>query len=126
MAKISIWPFLREQQAMVPGSRRSGGDQLPASTLAGPDGWLLRPSLLLPLPPLQVALAAKSEGEHASQPNTALGFQSEPAGNEVTKLSWNQTGFFITTSSNREGRFLEKGVLTLVAVYCLQSKTRTS
>lgn len=71
-------------------------------------------------------MAAKSEGEHASQPNTALGFQSEPVGNEVTKLSWNQRGFFITTSSNREGRFLEKGVLALVAVYCLQSKTRTS
>lgn len=94
---------------MVPGSRRSGGDQLPASTLAGPDGWLLRPSLLLPLPPLQVALAAKSEGEHASQPNTALGFQSEPAGNEVTELSWKSGGFRYHHFIKSGGKVSRKG-----------------
>lgn len=116
MAKTSIWPFLRKQQAMVPVSHRSGGDQLPASTLTGPC-W--GPPCFLPLPPLQVALAAKSEGEHASRiQRLAFIFRKWSH-----KIELESEGFFIITSSNREGGFLEKEMLTLVAVYCLQSKT---
>lgn len=78
-ARAPVWHLLRKQPAKVPVSHRSGGNQLLASTLC--TCWLgqtetPRSQLLtvgcwalpgfLPLPPLQVALAAMSEGERTS------------------------------------------------------------